>query len=104
MFQETILQLNNGATAVELSQKLKELVQAVRATGKGGALALTLKVMPASKGDVEVLMLETDVKVRAPQPDRRKNVFFSNEEGLLSRTDPNQMELMLRPTKEVLNG
>ena len=110
MFQETIIQLNNGATVAECSDKLRDLVQKVRATAKGGSLTLTLKINPAAKGDVDVLMIESVVKVSAPEPDRRKNVFFSTEEGALSRNDPKQMDLPLRPrvievsAREVSNG
>ena len=50
MFPETILQMNNGATVMELSNALEQVVAAVRAAGKSGSITLTIKVAPASKG------------------------------------------------------
>ena len=110
MFQDILLTINKGATFAELSEKLRSLVQAVRATGKGGSLALTIKVAPAARGDGDVVMVDAGVRVRAPEPDHRKNVFFSTEDGNLSLSDPEQMDLPLRPralefsAREVSNG
>ena len=38
MFPETILQMNNGATVMELSNALEQVVAAVRAAGKSGSI------------------------------------------------------------------
>lgn len=96
MFHETILQINNGAALAELSGELSKVVAAVRQTGKTGALTLTLKVAPASKGTTDVLMVESAVKTRLPEPDRGMTVFYATENNQLVRNDPRQQMLPLR--------
>jgi len=46
MFQETIVQINNGAAVAELSDALEKVVAAVRQTGKSGTITLTLRWRP----------------------------------------------------------
>jgi len=96
MFQETILQINNGATLEELSEELAKVVAAVRAAGKGGALTLTLKVLPASTGSTDVLMVESQVKTKLPERDRGMTVFYATDDNRLVRNDPKQQMLPLR--------
>ncbi|MCW5981970.1 MAG: hypothetical protein KIT09_28050 [Bryobacteraceae bacterium] len=96
MFQETILQIQNGTTAAELSEALRNVVAAVRETGKAGALTLTLKVVPASKGAADVLMIEAAVKAKLPERDRGRTVFYATEDNRLVRNDPKQQTLPLR--------
>jgi hypothetical protein len=96
MFQDFIIQVNNGTTARELSEALEQVVAAVRGTGKSGAITLTLKVAPASKGATDVLMVESHVKTRLPGPDRGMTVFFATEDNHLVRNDPKQQTLPLR--------
>jgi hypothetical protein len=96
MFQETILQINNGTTLAELSEELSKVVAAVRETGKAGAITLTLKVLPASKGSTDVLMVESQVKSKLPERDRGMTVFYATDDNRLVRNDPKQQMLPLR--------
>ena len=96
MFQETILQMNNGATLGELSEALNKVVANVRATGKAGSITLTLKVAPASKGSTDVLVVESQVKTKLPEPDRGVTIFFATADNTLVRNDPRQQQLPLR--------
>jgi hypothetical protein len=110
MFNETILQINNGATVTELSEALQQVVAAVRQTGKTGSLTLALKVTPASKRTTEVLMIESQVRTKLPEPERGMTVFYATEDNRLVRNDPKQQMLPLRvvdieqhpPLKEVV--
>ena len=88
MFPETILQMNNGATVMELSDALEKVVAAVRAAGKSGSITLTVNVKPASKGSTNVLMVESQVKTKLPEPDRGMTVFYATEDNQLVRNDP----------------
>ncbi len=112
MFPETILQMNNGATVTELSEALERVVAAVRAAGKTGSITLTVKVSPASKGSNDVLMVESQVKTKLPEPERGMTIFYSTEDNHLVRNDPKQQMLPLkvvdieqqpRQLKEVIN-
>ena len=96
MFQETILQINNGATVAELSDALAKVVAAVRATGKSGSITLTLKVAPASKGSTDVLMVESQVRTKLPEPERGISIFYATDDNRLVRNDPKQIQLPLR--------
>jgi hypothetical protein len=96
MFQETILQVNNGAALGELSEALATVVAAVRQTGKKGAITLTLKVAPASKASTDVLLIEADVKAKVPEQERGSTIFYATDENLLVRNDPKQQMLPLR--------
>jgi hypothetical protein len=96
MFPETILQMNNGATVAELSEALEQVVAAVRASGKSGSLTLSVKVSPASKKSTEVLMVESQVKTKLPEPERGMTIFYATEDNHLVRNDPKQQMLPLR--------
>ncbi len=96
MFPETILQINNGATVMELSEALEKVVAAVRAAGKSGSITLTLKVQPASKGSTDVLMVESQVRTKLPEPERGMTIFYATEDNHLVRNDPKQQMLPLR--------
>jgi hypothetical protein len=96
MFQETILQINNGAVVGELSEALREVVAAVRATGKSASITLTLRIAPASKGITDVLTVESQVKTKLPEPDRGITIFYATDDNNLVRNDPNQPMLPLR--------
>jgi len=96
MFPETVLQMNNGATVMELSNALEQVVAAVRAAGKAGSITLTIKVAPASKGSTNVLMVESQVKSKLPEPDRGMTIFYATEDNRLVRSDPRQQMLPLR--------
>lgn len=96
MFQETILQINNGAAVAELSDALQRVVASVRETGKSGSITLTLKVAPASKGSTDVLIVESMVKTKLPDPERGVTIFYATDNNLLVRNDPKQQMLPLR--------
>ncbi len=96
MFPETILQMNNGATVMELSHALESVVAAVRAAGKSGSITLTVKVAPASKGATNVVMVESQVKTKLPEPERGMTIFYATEDNRLVRNDPKQQMLPLR--------
>ena len=93
-FSQFLLEQRNGSLHGELSDTLRELVEAVVQHGKPGALTLTVKVSPTkSYGQYEVV---DEVKVKAPEPDRGASLFFADDRGNLSRSNPRQPELPLR--------
>ena len=68
----------------------------MRAAGKSGSITLTVNVKPASKGSTNVLMVESQVKTKLPEPDRGMTVFYATEDNKLVRSDPRQQSLPLR--------
>lgn len=93
-FSETLIALKGGAVLGELSERLKTLIQAVRATEKGGSLQITLKVSPATSGTAEVVTVEAVVKETVPKPSLGKTVFFTTDTGGLTRQNPDQLSLL----------
>jgi hypothetical protein len=96
MFTNTIGGVRKGALIDELSVKLQELTIAVRKAGRPGRLLLTLDLKPASVGDDTTLIIEDDVSIKLPKPQRARTIMFSTEDGQLLRKDPRQAELELR--------
>lgn len=96
MFSETLIQVNNGATVAELNDALQQVVAAVRATGKSGSVTLTVKVAPAAKNAADVLVVESQVKARLPEPERGMTIFYATDDNRLVRNDPRQQRLDLR--------
>lgn len=93
----TLCELRSGRTMNELSEQLGEVIEAVRKTGKSGALTLRLTVKPFSKGktdeEVQPLAIEDAISTKLPQLERGVTLFFSDAEGGLERNDPRQMSL-----------
>lgn len=92
-FVDTLKDIRHGDVIGELGAELADLVGAVRATGLGGMLTLSIRVKPASKGDVSALVLEDEIKVKLPKLPRGATILFATDENLLQRQDPRQPEL-----------
>lgn len=83
-----------GILHSELSRELAGIVQAVNEHGKTGTLTLKIKISPSKiDGAVEV---EDEVAAKPPEAPRDAALFFSDDDGNLSRRDPRQPELPLR--------
>ena len=89
-------EIRHGASLFELSEELNKLVAAVRATGKPGELTYTLKVSPASQGDVVTVQLSDQIRPKLPKPARAASIFYAGDNGLLQRSDPRQRTFDLR--------
>lgn len=91
-FAITLAQLGKGNNLAELSSELNRLVRAVRATGKKGKLAYTLHVVPVDGTDGAQVVLTDEIKLNTPSPDRKSSLFFTTDDGQLTRRDPNQRD------------
>lgn len=92
-FADFLIEHNNGLGHNLAGEKLHELVAAVRDTGKKGRLTLTLDVTAM---DEDTLVTVLEVAVKCPQPPTKAAVFFADDDGNLTRTDPKQTHLPLR--------
>lgn len=91
-FVETLKEIRDGELTGELSAKLQELVAAVTETEKQGALTIKLTLKHTKKAGI--LLLEDDIKLVLPEPDRdTSTVFFATDENDLTRRDPRQPSL-----------
>jgi hypothetical protein len=89
-FTGFIQEQRRGALHEELSEELQQLVHGVLEHGKAGTLTLQLKVKPAGDGMVTI----TDqIKTGVPQGERSPSIFYADDHGNVSRTDPRQMSM-----------
>lgn len=88
---------------LELSDKLQQVVDKARETGKGGTVTLTLKVKPYD-GNQDVMEIVEAVSHKLPEFDRKKKIMYVDHEGQLSRTDPNVLDFGNLATVERSTG
>lgn len=100
MFVQTISQLNKRGTMAELDENLARTIQQVRITGKSAELTYKLKIKPQD-AEGETVTIEDSITVKTANPIRKSAIFFTAEDGRISRDDPNQPEL---PMKAVEGG
>jgi len=76
----------------ELTDALNDMVHASTDTGKGSELTLKIKIKPlgGSAGQIE---LDTDVKIKLPQPTRGVTLLFATPDNNLQRENPRQQTL-----------
>lgn len=92
-FCEVLRELRYGNSVETLTEKMRELVAAVRKTGRRGKLVLALDVKPASTGDNTVLTIADTVKVTMPTVATQDTIFYADQSNVLQRNDPRQPEL-----------
>jgi hypothetical protein len=108
-FPKLLSELDHGIAQDDASEKLTDLVRAVREHVKPGSLTLKLKIVPAGSG--QLMTITYDVKVDMPKPDKEATLLFATENGRLQRDNPEQQTLNLRTVpadaektaKEVVN-
>lgn len=92
-FPRVISELRGGLVALNASQQLEEVINAVQASGKAGKLTLELTLKPVGLGNREMHVSAT-VKAKAPaNPDLEERSIFFAENGQLLRHDPRQTQL-----------
>lgn len=89
---DVLREMRKGRIVEDATEALTELVKAVDATNKPGALTLKLTVKPSKDGGWEKT-LSAAISTSVPRPDLPDAVFFSNADGQLVRDDPDQREL-----------
>lgn len=86
---DTIRSIDKGRAASELETALAEVAKAVMEFRLKGEISIKLTFKPSGDG------METTMKItpKAPKRELKPAIFFVDEEGKLSRDDPNQPEL-----------
>lgn len=98
---ETLKSQRKGAFIEDFEEKFAELVNAVHDTNKGGKITVTLKIKPLKPGvEADTVTLDDDIVLALPKADKKSSVFYTTQNGTLSRTDPNQMEMKLETVKD----
>lgn len=79
-------------TSDELGAKLRDLVRAVKATGKAGSVSLTVKIEPLG---VAVEVTDT-IRVNIPDHDRGESIAYPDAGANLKTSDPNAFPMFNR--------
>jgi hypothetical protein len=85
----------NGIFHDELSDALRELVDAVATESKAGSLTVTISIRPAANVDGAVVVSDKIV-VKPPVEKKSDSIFFVTPENGLIRDNPRQPRLPLR--------
>lgn len=88
-FAAVLQEIRKGNLHAELSLAVQEVVRAVKDTNKAGSVTLTLQIKPL-KDNPDVLTVLDDVKVKRPVETRKPSIYFGDDEGNLTRSDPRQ--------------
>lgn len=90
-FTDSLREYRNGALVRHLTEAQAEVLAAVVATRKAGAVTLKLKFVPED-GSPNGVTVEAAVSTTVPKKSLPKAVFFVNDGGLF-RNDPMQGEM-----------
>jgi hypothetical protein len=95
-FTQFLQEQRKGGLHLDLTDGLAEVVRAVMEHGKQGTLAVSLKIKPIGDGQVQII---DAVKVGAPEGEKAASIFYTDEQGNVSRKNPHQQEEL--PLKQV---
>lgn len=84
-FLRAFEQIDGGEAVTTADEILKEVLEAVRRTGKKGSVSVILSVAPNGDRGFEVT---TRVSGKAPELDFGKSFFFADKSGHLTRIPP----------------
>ena len=87
-----------------LEAAILEVAHAVQATGKAGAVALTIKIKPFGKGMDNPLVFSDSLVVRAPVNDPLETLLYITDDDQISTRDQRQPELPLTVMRAASNG
>lgn len=99
-FADWLREQARGHSHEELSQALHDLVVRCQDTGRKGSLTYVVTIDP--KNDEGILVVGDEIKLKLPEHDRAKSLFWADADGNLTRRDPNQHELDL-PLRAVVD-
>ena len=91
-FAEVLSEVNKGVVADEAATRLAELVAAVQETGRKGTLKVLIEVAPV-KGNDTIVQVSGSVDARPPKAPAPTSFFYPDEDGNLSRNDPNTLPI-----------
>lgn len=102
-----LLDMRSGQVASDCNAKFNEVLKAVIDTGGKGELTIKLFVKPSKMGmGRAVIEVETEheCKLKKPELEIGRSVFFVTADGDLTRTDPGQEKMFELEAKEAKRG
>jgi hypothetical protein len=88
--------IRNGGALMAINEDFTQLVKAVIATGKKGALTVKINLKPAGmnrQNEVTEMGVDLNVTSTIPKHPPGAGLFFVGKHGVLSRNDPAQTEM-----------
>ncbi len=98
-----LLDMRSGQVAADCNQKFNEVLQGVLETGGKGELTIKLFIRPAKMGmGGTVVEIETshECKLKKPELEIGRSVFFVTKDGMLTRDDPAQTAMFAEEVKK----
>lgn len=89
---DILLTLNDGDSVAEIQEAIRLVACAVSATGNAGKVTIELAFSQNGKS-ANQLMVKDTVKKTMPLQPKPNTLFFLDDEGNLSRKNPNQLTM-----------
>ena len=99
-FADNLRYIGKGAINDELTEKMAELVKAVRETGKKGEITLKISVAMMASGNEDMVKLTPMVSAKIPETDSPVTIMYSTHDGDLLREDPDKQQTTLRQVED----
>jgi hypothetical protein len=99
--------MRSGQVAQDANMKFNEVLKAVLDTGGKGKLSIELTIAPSKMGMggcVVEVELNHECKLKKPELQIGKSLFFVTAEGTLTRDDPQQTAMFQQEKKEIANA
>lgn len=96
-FVQLLMDMRNGKVAADIGQKFQEVLDAVLSTGGKGKLTIEIDIAPEKMemgGLVAEIQTSHSCKLKKPEKDIGRSIFFVTKSGDLTRDDPDQMALL----------
>lgn len=90
-FADFLIEHNRGAGHTKAGEALQRVVGAVLETGKKGSVTLQVTVEPM-KNAPDTLLTTVVVNEKVPVDPPKAAVFYADDDGNLTRKDPNQLD------------
>lgn len=91
---DVLAALRRGKFKDTLQEELRDLVDAVRATGKKGTITIALTIESVGgDDDNSQLSIGDKITVKVPQPTTGQTYMYVTADGDLTRRDPRQRDL-----------
>ena len=102
-FSLFIAELNEGQNNAQFTGHFDELLKAVKAHGLAGALRITIKVLPATRGNgpVDKVLVSCDSQLTLPKPTQPSDIFYLTDDAEPTRKHPRQQELALQGVRAI---
>lgn len=89
-----LAQCDRGRVLTDLALEYPLVVEAVKRTGIKGQLKLVVTIEPDSKGSVESVEIGVKLERTVPKKPYKKTTFFIEGDGMLTRNDPQQRDVL----------